>query len=84
MATIALPSPRSPVTAPTMERAKPEISTSLPNTAPSRKTGKYSFRKPTSFSMNRPENKVGTADGSVSSTAPMAATGANRITEKPR
>ena len=72
------------MTAPTMERANPEISMSLPNTAPSRKTGKYSFRKPTSFSMNSPENSVGTAAGSVSSTAPMAATGANRITEKPR
>jgi hypothetical protein len=40
----------------------PEISISLPNTAPSRNTGKYSFRKPTILSMNRPVNIGATSE----------------------
>lgn len=63
-----------------MDCEKPDISISLPNTAPSRKTGKYSLIKPTIFSMKMPLNTGATADASVSSTAPRAATGANRIT----
>ena len=64
----------------TIDLEKPEISISLPNTAPSRNTGKYSLRKPTIFSMNRPVNIGATNEASVSSTAPSAATGANRMT----
>ena len=63
-----------------MDLEKPETSISLPNTAPSTNTGKYSLRKPTILSMNRPVNIGCTRLGSVSSTAPSAATGANRIT----
>ncbi|MNM41743.1 hypothetical protein D3C81_525670 [compost metagenome] len=63
-----------------MDCEKPDSSISLPNTAPSKKTGKYSLMKPTIFSMKMPLKTAGTADGSVSSTAPSAATGANRIT----
>ncbi|MCY1184937.1 hypothetical protein D9M73_256710 [compost metagenome] len=66
--------------APTMEREKPESSISLPNKAPSRNTGKYSLRKPAILSMNKPVNIGATSEGSVSSTAPSAAMGANRIT----
>lgn len=36
--------------------------------------------KPTIFSMKMPVKAGATADGSVSSTAPMAAMGANRMT----
>jgi hypothetical protein len=36
--------------------------------------------KPTIFSMKTLENSGGTSEGSVSNTAPMAATGANRMT----
>lgn len=43
-------------------------------------TGKYSLTKPTIFSMKMPEKTGATAAGSVSSTAPSAAIGANRIT----
>src|SRR3546814_15724298 len=68
----------------TIALEKPEISISLPNTAPSRNTGKYSFRKPTLLSMNRPVNIGATSDGSVSSTAPSAAIGAHRNTLRPR
>ena len=64
----------------TMALEKPDSSITLPNTAPSRNTGKYSFRKPTILSMNRPVNIGATSVGSVSNTAPSAATGANRIT----
>ncbi|MNT67808.1 hypothetical protein D3C72_2059790 [compost metagenome] len=63
-----------------MEREKPDSSISLPNTAPSRNTGKYSLMKPTIFSMNTPVKAGATADGSVSRTAPRAAIGAKRIT----
>ena len=68
----------------TIDLEKPDSSISLPNTAPSRNTGKYSLRKPTILSMNRPVNIGATSAGSVSSTAPSAATGANRITLWPR
>ena len=64
----------------TIALEKPDISISLPNTAPSMNTGKYSLRKPTIRSMNRPVNIGATSAGSVSSTAPSAASGANRIT----
>ncbi|MNE87394.1 hypothetical protein D3C80_1845930 [compost metagenome] len=64
----------------TIEREKPDSSISLPNTAPSRNTGKYSLIKPTIFSMNTPVKAGATAEGSVSSTAPRAAMGAKRIT----
>jgi len=40
--------------------------------------------KPTMLSMNRPLKAPGTAAGSVKSTAPIAATGAKRMTLKPR
>ena len=43
-------------------------------------TGKYSLTKPTIFSMKMPVNTGATAAGSVSSTAPRAAMGANRMT----
>ena len=76
--------PTSLMTAETIDLEKPDSSITLPNTAPSRKTGKYSFTKPTILSMNRPVKIGGTADGSVSSTAPSAATGAKRMTLKPR
>src|SRR3546814_5317727 len=62
--------PTMRMVAATIALEKPEISISLPNTAPSRNTGKYSFRKPTILSMNRPVNIGATSDGSVSSTAP--------------
>jgi hypothetical protein len=52
----------------------------LPNTAPSRNTGKYDLTKPTIFSMKMLENIGATMAGSSSKTAPSAATGANRIT----
>ncbi|MNP26147.1 hypothetical protein D3C76_1189880 [compost metagenome] len=64
----------------TIEREKPDSSISLPNTAPSRNTGKYSFTKPTIFSMNTPVKAGATAEGSVSSTASSAAMGAKRMT----
>ena len=51
---------------------KPDSSISLPNTAPSMNTGKYSLRKPTILSMNTPVKIGATSDGSVSSTAPAA------------
>src|SRR6185312_12168560 len=38
----------------TMDRENPDSSISLPNSAPSMNTGKYSLRKPTILSMNRP------------------------------
>ena len=66
------------------ERAKPVISISLPNTAPSRKIGKYSLTNTTALAMNSAVNAVGTLAGEVSSTGSIAATGANRITLKPR
>ncbi len=72
--------PSRRIAAATMEREKPDISISLPNTAPSRNTGKYSLMKPTIFSMKMPVKAGATADGSVSSTAPMAAMGAKRMT----
>ena len=80
MDSIARCAPTTLMVAATMALEKPEISISLPNTAPSRKTGKYSFRKPTILSMNRPVNMGATSEGSVSSTAPSAAMGANRMT----
>ncbi|MCY1179140.1 hypothetical protein D9M73_195220 [compost metagenome] len=63
-----------------MEREKPDNSINLPNTAPSRNTGKYNLMKPTIFSMNTPVKAGATAEGSVNRTAPRAAMGANRIT----
>ena len=84
MESTARRAPTRSMTAVTMEREKPESSMTLPNTAPSRNTGRYSFTKPTSLSMNSPEKTGSTAEGSVSSTAPRAATGANRMTLKPR
>ena len=72
--------PNRRIAAATIDLEKPETSISLPNTAPSRNTGKYSVRKPTILSMNRPVNIGATSAGSVSSTAPSAAIGANRIT----
>ncbi len=77
---IARLAPTSLMVALTMDLEKPDTSISLPNTAPSTKTGKYNFRKPTILSMNKPVNIGCTSVGSVSSTAPSAATGANRIT----
>jgi hypothetical protein len=67
-----------------MERANPESSITLPNTAPSRNTGRYDLMKTTIFSMNTPPNTGGTRAGSVKSTARRAQTGANRMTLKPR
>ena len=72
--------PSKRIAAATMERENPDSSISLPNTAPSRNTGKYSLMKPTIFSMNTPVKAGATADGSVSRTAPRAAMGAKRIT----
>ena len=72
------------MTAETMDFENPDSSITLPNTAPSRNTGKYSFTKPTILSMNTPVKTGGTAAGSVKSTASIAAIGANRITLKPR
>ena len=63
-----------------MDFEKPESSINFPKIAPSRNTGKYSFRNPTILSMNRPVNIGATSEASVSSTAPSAAIGANRIT----
>ena len=64
----------------TMDLENPDSSITLPKMAPSRKTGKYSLTKPTILSMNRPVNIGATSVGSVSSTAPSAATGAKRMT----
>lgn len=64
----------------TIDSEKPDSSMTLPNTAPSRNTGKYSFTKPTIFSMKMPENTGATAAGSVRSTAASAAIGAKRMT----
>ena len=72
------------MTAETIDFEKPDSSITFPNTAPSRKTGKYDFTNPTIFSIKMPVNTGGTAAGSVSSTASIAATGAKRMTLKPR
>ena len=72
------------MTAATIDVENPDSSMTLPKTAPSRKTGKYSFTKTTIFSMKRPVKIAGTVAGSVSRTASMAAIGANNITLKPR
>jgi hypothetical protein len=72
--------PTRPMVADTIALEKPDSSISLPNSAPSMNTGKYSRRKPTIFSMNRPVKIGATSEGSVSSTAPSAASGANRMT----
>ena len=72
------------MTAETMDFEKPDNSITLPNTAPSRNTGKYSFKNPTIFSIKTPVKIGGTAAGSVKSTASMAAMGANRMTLNPR
>jgi hypothetical protein len=40
----------------TIALEKPDNSITLPKIAPSRNTGKYSLRKPTILSMNRPVN----------------------------
>ncbi len=80
MERIALLRPTTPMVAATMDLENPDSSISLPNTAPSMNTGKYSLRKPTILSMNRPVNIGATSAGSTSSTAPSAAIGANRIT----
>ena len=76
--------PASAMAAFTVARAKPEISMSLPNSAPSMKTGKYSFTNCAILSMNTPAYTGATSAGSVSSTASNAATGANRMTLWPR
>ena len=81
---IARPAPTSLMTDETIAFENPESSMTLPKIAPSRNTGKYSFTKPTILSMNRPVNIGATRLGSVNSTAPSAATGANRMTLKPR
>ena len=80
MESIARCAPTSLMVALTMDLEKPEISISLPKMAPSTNTGKYSFKKPTILSMNKPVNIGCTRAGSVSTTAASAATGANRIT----
>ena len=80
MASIARCVPTRRMVAATIDLENPDSSITLPNSAPSRNTGKYSLRKPTSLSMNKPVNIGATSCGSVSSTAPSAATGANRIT----
>ena len=77
---IARSRPISLMTEATIDFEKPDSSITLPKTAPSRNTGKYDFTNPTILSMNRPVNIGATADGSVSSTASSAHTGANRIT----
>ena len=64
----------------TIDFENPDSSMTLPNTAPSRNTGKYSFTNPTILSMKTPVNIAGTAAGSVNSTASKAHTGANRMT----
>jgi hypothetical protein len=84
MASMARDGPISLITAATIDFEKPDNSITLPNTAPSRKTGKYNFTKTTILSMNRPVNIGATRDASVSRTAPIAATGANRMTLYPR
>ena len=80
MESIARCAPTIRMVARTMALENPDNSITFPNTAPSKNTGKYSFRKPTILSMNKPVNIGATSCGSVSSTAPSAATGANRIT----
>ena len=64
----------------TIDLEKPESSITLPKMAPSMNTGKYSLMKPTILSRNTPLNIGSTCDGSVSSTASSAATGANMMT----
>jgi hypothetical protein len=76
--------PTSRMTPSTMDREKPDISMTLPNTAPRRNTGKYDWRNSTIRSRNTLLYIGSTSDGLVSSTASNAATGANRMTLKPR
>ena len=54
IASIARCGPRIRMTAETIARAKPDSSMSFPNTAPSKKIGKYNFTNPTILSMNNP------------------------------
>ena len=70
-----------------MAREKPDSSISLPNTAPSMNTGKYSFRKPTILSMNRPVNIGATSPGRSAARRPArrpARTGSRCSRDKPR
>jgi hypothetical protein len=76
--------PAKRMTTETSDCAKPESSMTLPKTAPSKNTGKYNLTKYTAFSMYRPVKMVGTLDGCVNRTGIIAASGANRITLKPR
>ena len=80
MASMARAWPMRLMTEATMALENPDSSITLPNTAPSKNTGKYSFTKPTILSMNRPVNMGATRCGSINSTAPRAATGANKMT----
>jgi hypothetical protein len=68
------------ITDATIDFEKPDISITFPKTAPSKKTGKKFLTKPTILSMKRPVNMGATRLGSMKSTAPMAAMGANRMT----
>lgn len=67
-----------------MAREKPDSSMTLPNTAPSKNTGKYSCRNSTIRSRKTLLYMGSTCPGSVSATASRAATGAKRMTLKPR
>ena len=84
VARIARLAPTRRITATAIDCENPDSSISLPNSAPSRKIGKYRRTNTTALAMNRPVKTVGIAEGSVSSTGIMAATGANRMTLKPR
>ena len=84
MASTACRGPTSRMVAATIDFENPDNSMTLPNTAPSRNTGKYSFTNTTILSMKRPLYTGSTADGSVSSTASSAAIGAKIMTLKPR
>ena len=62
--------PTRPMTAATIDLEKPESSITLPNTAPSRNTGKYSFDEADHLVHEQAGEDGGTAPGSVSRTAP--------------
>ena len=58
-----------------MESAIPDISTTFPNIAPSKNTGKYNLINPTIFSIKIFEKKGNTKLGSVKNTANNAKIG---------
>jgi hypothetical protein len=76
--------PTRPITDVTIERANPDCSITLPNTAPSRNTGRVVLDESHHLVHEHATEHRATRAGSVASTASSAQMGAKRMTLKPR